>query len=659
MDRLLLGLCDQPTQRRDEFISSELTNHLFQTSGFPFGMDLAAINIQRGRDHGLPSYTAWREPCGLIPLRNWTDFERIMSIETVQRLISLYEHFDDIDLFTGGLAERPVRGGIVGPTFACIIAQQFSNLRRGDRFWYENGNFESTFTPAQLQQIRKLTFAHVLCKTANEIETIQPFVFLSADDSRNARVPCDDPIIDNFDLSFWKEKHPDDLDSSVFLRRSDDDFDELLDEIENDEIENRRNSNRKRRKPTPKTKATRAPVRRKATTKSSVTRLTRPTAYINNRPVGQNVAYKPFKVKVTNVSTNSKNKNKYGRPTNTVQKRPTARPVTVTRPIHVYSSSQRPMMITNKPTIDGYLINHLSTPKPTSTSFDKGPYQVNINIQLIPTNGQVPNPTKFGYENYPRRTTPATHTKVQSTRQPIHVTESYNYNNGYNNFATSKPSRPIMRPQNGYSDFYDPPLTVIRPLHRPSTETVFENVPFASSSRPYPDTYYYNKISTMKPVIIPSYLYLNEQDEDAYNYYQQTSKPMYSRPNLYKADEEYDATDDNYDMTKPKRKVSKFEHDKEEMSLEEDEDTKGFVKISSVYGHKDATLEEMKSPIYISAQQKEGELELTDDDIDYSNFSPLFKVDITPSDDGYVNFICLWYFIILIFLQNERMGCLQ
>jgi len=39
---------------------------------------------------------------------------------------------DDIDLFPGAMAERPVLGGLVGPTFACILAQQFSNLRKGN-----------------------------------------------------------------------------------------------------------------------------------------------------------------------------------------------------------------------------------------------------------------------------------------------------------------------------------------------------------------------------------------------------------------------------------------------------------------------------------------------------------------------------------------------
>jgi hypothetical protein len=43
---------------------------------------------------------------------------------------------DDIDLFSGAMAERPVSGGLVGPTFACILAQQFSNLRKGSKLLY-------------------------------------------------------------------------------------------------------------------------------------------------------------------------------------------------------------------------------------------------------------------------------------------------------------------------------------------------------------------------------------------------------------------------------------------------------------------------------------------------------------------------------------------
>ena len=53
-------------------------------------MDLAALNIQRGRDHGLAPYNAWREPCGLQPLTDWSDLLRVMSAETQRKLKRVY-----------------------------------------------------------------------------------------------------------------------------------------------------------------------------------------------------------------------------------------------------------------------------------------------------------------------------------------------------------------------------------------------------------------------------------------------------------------------------------------------------------------------------------------------------------------------------------------
>lgn len=47
-----------------------------------------------------------------------------------------YRHPHDVDLWSGGVSERPLPGSMLGPTFACIIATQFSYSRRGDRFWF-------------------------------------------------------------------------------------------------------------------------------------------------------------------------------------------------------------------------------------------------------------------------------------------------------------------------------------------------------------------------------------------------------------------------------------------------------------------------------------------------------------------------------------------
>jgi hypothetical protein len=58
-----------------------------------------------------------------------------------------FRHVDDIDLYIGGISERSVSDGIVGPTFACLIANQFNDIRRGDRFFYETSNPSSRFTP--------------------------------------------------------------------------------------------------------------------------------------------------------------------------------------------------------------------------------------------------------------------------------------------------------------------------------------------------------------------------------------------------------------------------------------------------------------------------------------------------------------------------------
>lgn len=52
----------------------------------------------------------------------------------------------EADLIIAGVVETPIKGGIVGPTFACLLAHQFAVLRASDRFWYENDIPPSSFT---------------------------------------------------------------------------------------------------------------------------------------------------------------------------------------------------------------------------------------------------------------------------------------------------------------------------------------------------------------------------------------------------------------------------------------------------------------------------------------------------------------------------------
>ena len=116
------------------------------------GLDLAAQIIQHGRDHGIPGYGKWREFCGLTKIDTFDQLSDVMSAATIVALRASYRTVADIDLFTGGLAETPATGAVVGPTLGCLIGRQFHYLRRGDRYWFENELPPSSFTKGKRQQ---------------------------------------------------------------------------------------------------------------------------------------------------------------------------------------------------------------------------------------------------------------------------------------------------------------------------------------------------------------------------------------------------------------------------------------------------------------------------------------------------------------------------
>ena len=105
--------------------------------GNTFTGDLASINIQRARDHGIPGYVQILEACG-GPSVSGTNFNGLTDIPFAQRvrLQGIYRTVEDIDLFAGILSESPVEGSEMGRTATCLFLAQFNNSRHGDRFWY-------------------------------------------------------------------------------------------------------------------------------------------------------------------------------------------------------------------------------------------------------------------------------------------------------------------------------------------------------------------------------------------------------------------------------------------------------------------------------------------------------------------------------------------
>ena len=106
---------------------------------------------------------------------------------------------------TAGISERPLPGSMVGPTFACIIGKQFHNYRHGDRYWYENGGWPSSFTLEQLAEIRKAKLSRIMCDNSDDIETLQVFAMVLPDHEINPRVPCKSSVLPSIDLSKWRD----------------------------------------------------------------------------------------------------------------------------------------------------------------------------------------------------------------------------------------------------------------------------------------------------------------------------------------------------------------------------------------------------------------------------------------------------------------------
>ena len=137
---------------------------------------------------------------------NWKRFHhgetRNRNRKTVEKFQELYNHVQDIDLFTGGMSEPPVQDGIIGPTFGCIIGLQFEKLRKCDRFWYETDNSKIGFTKKQLESIKKVTLASIICNNLDHPPAFQKSAFELPNNNHNLKISCD--LHARLDLSAWK-----------------------------------------------------------------------------------------------------------------------------------------------------------------------------------------------------------------------------------------------------------------------------------------------------------------------------------------------------------------------------------------------------------------------------------------------------------------------
>lgn len=170
-DTLLRGQAATHSQEIDTFVIDDVRNFLFGPPGAG-GLDLVSLNIQRSRDHGLSDFNTIREAYGLDA---YTEFSQITSdAGLAAKLETLYGDINNIDLFVGGLAEDNAEGAVIGETFKAILLHQFTALRDGDRFWYED-RFDGEF----LEDLQDTTLADIILRNT-DIKYLQQNIFITS-----------------------------------------------------------------------------------------------------------------------------------------------------------------------------------------------------------------------------------------------------------------------------------------------------------------------------------------------------------------------------------------------------------------------------------------------------------------------------------------------
>uniref|UniRef100_A0A4W6DZJ3 Eosinophil peroxidase n=1 Tax=Lates calcarifer TaxID=8187 RepID=A0A4W6DZJ3_LATCA len=206
IDPVLRGLLLSPAklQTPGQMMVEELTERLFQAQG-GMPLDLGALNLQRGRDHGLPGYGSWRRFCGLSVPNSTSELAEILGNFTLAHKFQLlYGTPHNIDVWVGAISEPALPGGRVGPLLACLLARQFRALRDGDRFWWER---EGVFTSTQRRHLHAVSLSRIICD--NSHITLVPADPFSRTESPDDMLACFHPLVPHLDLSPWKEPDTD------------------------------------------------------------------------------------------------------------------------------------------------------------------------------------------------------------------------------------------------------------------------------------------------------------------------------------------------------------------------------------------------------------------------------------------------------------------
>ena len=207
IEPFLKGMTKQIQQKLDTKMVNAVRNYLFGDPG-QGGLDLAAINIMRSRERGIPDYNTIRADFGLEKVK---DFNEITSnLDLAKRLKFLYGNVDNIDAYVGLLAEDHVDNSIFGILLKTIMEDQFYRLREGDRFYFEN---DPAFSEEEKEEIKNTKFYDIIMRNTDltempyEVFTTkkQPVGGPDIAHLQLEAIPYPNPVSSTFRVKTWVE----------------------------------------------------------------------------------------------------------------------------------------------------------------------------------------------------------------------------------------------------------------------------------------------------------------------------------------------------------------------------------------------------------------------------------------------------------------------
>ncbi len=205
VDPLVKGMSAQIQQAMDSKVIDDVRNFLFGPPGVGFGLDLAAININRGRERGLMDYNSIRDQLGLGQVRSFSEIcEKPADAQILQ---GLYTDINNIDPWVGMLAEEHTPDAIFGETIMTIMKDQFKALRDGDRFFYL---VDPALSADEVEEVQNSTLGKIIQRNTG-IKALQPNVFkmqrschdLEIEEKHLEMLVFPNPIQDSYDLTLF------------------------------------------------------------------------------------------------------------------------------------------------------------------------------------------------------------------------------------------------------------------------------------------------------------------------------------------------------------------------------------------------------------------------------------------------------------------------